>query len=50
MYQTVHRQYRRAPVRRFPYVVFYEHEAGTVTVYAVLHASRGPDVLRQRLP
>lgn len=50
MYQVVRRQSRRAPIRRFPYAIFYEYEADTVTVYAVLHASRGPVVLRQRLP
>jgi plasmid stabilization system protein ParE len=42
--------YRRALVRRFPYAVFYEHEAGTVTVYCVFHTSRDPDKWLQRLP
>lgn len=42
--------YRRALVRRFPYAVFYEHAAGTVTVYCVFHTSRNPDRWLQRLP
>ncbi|MCC5622483.1 type II toxin-antitoxin system RelE/ParE family toxin, partial [Nostoc sp. CHAB 5715] len=33
MYQVVHQSYRRAVVRRFPYVVFYEHSDTTIIVY-----------------
>jgi plasmid stabilization system protein ParE len=50
MHAKVHKEYRRALVRRFPYAVFYEHVAGTITVYCVFHASRSPDKWRQRLP
>lgn len=53
MQAVVHKQYRRALVRRFPYVVFYEYEARearVVTIYAVFHASRDPEKWRQRLP
>lgn len=50
MYATVHENYRRALVRRFPYAVFYEHNSNTVTVYCVFHTSRDPDRWRQRLP
>ena len=50
MYTIVHENYRRGLVRRFPYAVFYEYAAGTVTVYGVLHTSRNPDRWRQRLP
>jgi plasmid stabilization system protein ParE len=46
----VHKQYRRALVRRFPYAVFYEYEADTVTVYSIFHAARDPEKWRQRLP
>ena len=49
-YTIVHENYRRGLVRRFPYAVFYEYLAGTVTVYGVLHTSRNPDKWRQRLP
>jgi toxin ParE1/3/4 len=50
MYAAIHEQYRRRFVRRFPYAIFYEYTAGTVTVYGVLHTSRDPDKWRQRLP
>ena len=50
MYTIVHENYRRGLVRRFPYAVFYEYVASTVTVYGVLHTSRNPDRWRQRLP
>ena len=45
----VFRDYRRGVVRRFPYVVFYEYDAGTVTVYCVFHTSRNPEKWRTRL-
>jgi plasmid stabilization system protein ParE len=46
----VHENYRRAVVRKFPYVVFYEYAGGKVTVYCVFHTSQDPDKWRQRLP
>jgi plasmid stabilization system protein ParE len=49
MYQVVHESYRRAVVRRFPYVVFYEHSDITVIVYAVFHCSQDPKKWRSRL-
>jgi len=50
MYATVHENYRRALVRRFPYAVFYEFADETVTVYCIFHTSRNPDKWRLRLP
>ena len=50
MHAKVHKEYRRALVRRFPYAVFYEHVAGTITIYCVFHTSRSPQKWRQRLP
>jgi plasmid stabilization system protein ParE len=50
MHTKVHKEYRRALARRFPYAVFYEHVADTITVYCVFHTSRSPEKLRQRLP
>lgn len=50
MHATVHENYRRGLVRRFPYAVFYEHANFTVTVYAVFHTSRDPHKWRLRLP
>ena len=45
----IHESYRRAVVRRFPYVILYEHSDDDVTVYAVFHASRDPERWRSRL-
>jgi hypothetical protein len=50
MHAIVHESYRRGLVRRFPYAVFYEYTADTVTVYGIFHTSRNPDKWRQRLP
>ena len=50
MYPFVHEGCRRSLIRRFPYAVFYEMSAATVTIYAAFHTSRNPDKWRQRLP
>jgi len=47
-YVKVHHGVRRAASRRFPYGVFYQHEPGRVTVIAVLHFSRDPELWRDR--
>lgn len=49
-YQIAWETYRKAVVRRFPYVVFYEHSETTVIVYAVFHCSQNPRKWRSRLP
>ena len=49
MHATVHADYRRGLVRRFPYSVFYEYAGDTVIVYCVFHNSRDPKKWRQRL-
>ena len=49
LYAKIFRDYRRGVVRRFPYAVFYEFEADTVTVYCVFHTSRDPEKWRTRL-
>lgn len=41
-FPKVHKNCRRALVRRFPYGVFYVVEAKRVVVLAVLHARRDP--------
>lgn len=48
-HQVVYKTYRRGVVRRFPYVVFYEEDGNTVTVYCVFHAAQNPDKWRKRL-
>jgi plasmid stabilization system protein ParE len=50
LHAKLYRDYRRAIVRRFPYVIFYEHHGSTVTIYGVLHSSRDPNKWRERLP
>jgi len=50
VYEIIHESYRRALLRRFPYVVFYEYESDTVTVYSVFHTSRDPEKWQPRLP
>ncbi len=42
IYPIVHRNTRRAVIRRFPFCVYYRLEEGTIIVVAVLHASRNP--------
>lgn len=49
IYERVYGNYRRGLIRRFPYAVFYEWDAGTVTIYSVFHTSRNPEQWRQRL-
>ena len=51
MHSLFHENYRRALVRRFPYVIFYEYvdDTDTVTVYCVFHTSQDPNKWRQRL-
>ncbi|MBE9049802.1 type II toxin-antitoxin system RelE/ParE family toxin [Nostocales cyanobacterium LEGE 11386] len=50
MYPVVYESYRRAVVRRFPYVVFYEYFDYTLIVYSVFHCSQNPQKWRSRLP
>jgi plasmid stabilization system protein ParE len=50
MHPTVHQNYRRALVRRFPYAIFYEFAGSRLTVYSIFHTSQSPQKWRQRLP
>lgn len=47
-YRLVHRDTRRANLRRFPYGVFYRILGADVVVIACFHASRDPRVWRAR--
>jgi plasmid stabilization system protein ParE len=49
MYAAVLGDYRRALVRRFPYVIFYVVEAERIVVYAVFHCSQDPAKWKARL-
>lgn len=42
-------EFRRAPIRRFPYEVFYETTADDLFIYAVFHCSQDPRKWRERL-
>jgi plasmid stabilization system protein ParE len=42
IYAQVHRDVRRASVRRFPYGVFYRTEKHRIVIVAVYHAARDP--------
>ena len=44
------RGYRRALVRKFPYLVIYKYDGETVTVFCLFHTSRDPKDLDDRLP
>ncbi len=46
--RKVHREYRRALTRRFPYAVFYTASVQRVIVFAILHTARDPRLWRQR--
>ena len=41
-YQVLHRETRRAIVRRFPYGVFHRIERSTIIVFCVSHLHRDP--------
>lgn len=49
MYPAVLTHYRRAVVRRFPYVIFYDVEPERIVVYAVFHCSQDPSKWKARL-
>ena len=42
----VYRQLRRAIVRQFPFVIFYEATADEIVIYAVFHSRRNPKQLK----
>lgn len=48
MYPVVHRQTRRALIRRFPFGLYFRVEPECIVVIAVLHGSRDPQRWKQR--
>ncbi|MGQ0814644.1 MAG: type II toxin-antitoxin system RelE/ParE family toxin [Gemmatimonadota bacterium] len=48
LYPVVHRDIRRALVRRFPFAVFYVFRDETVIVTACMHTRRAPTAWRRR--
>lgn len=49
LYPQVLLDVRRAPVRRYPYAIFYRIEPGQVMVLAVLHGRRHPRAWQERI-
>ena len=49
MVAKVFGDYRRGVVRRFPYAVFYEYDAGDRYVYCIFHTARDPKKWQARL-
>ena len=48
IYPIVHKNVRRALIRRFPYGVFYLVEKDRIVIIGVLHARRDPRTWRHR--
>lgn len=48
LYQVVHRDIRRAPLRRFPHGVYYARIGDEIHVLAIVHDARHPSVWRRR--
>lgn len=48
LYQVLHRETRRALIRRFPYCLFYRVYPEAIVVVAVMHARRNPRRWRSR--
>lgn len=42
--------FRHAPIRRFPFRLFYAPHGEQIVIYAVFHCSQHPDRWRLRLP
>jgi plasmid stabilization system protein ParE len=49
MYPIAIDEFRRAPIRRFPFEIFYEPTADTIIIYSVFHCSQDPQKWRERL-
>jgi len=49
IYQIVHRDIRRAIVRRFPYLIWYRVGAEMVIVLACTYGGRDPELVKARL-
>jgi toxin ParE1/3/4 len=49
IYQAMHRDVRRALVRRFPYLIWYRVLGEIVTVLACTHGSQDPARIKTRL-
>ncbi|MEO7766174.1 MAG: type II toxin-antitoxin system RelE/ParE family toxin [Ferruginibacter sp.] len=48
-YKRVYKHFRQAALQKFPFVVLYEYEEGTVYIYSVFHTSQNPGKKTKRL-
>lgn len=48
MYPVVYRRFRRAPLRRFPYSVFYTVERDAILIVGVVHQARDESTWKRR--
>jgi plasmid stabilization system protein ParE len=48
-HEAVHLLFRRALMRRFPYIIYYQCVEDCVTVYGVFHSSRDPGAITEAL-
>ena len=48
-YPIVHLHLRKAPVRRFPFLIIYESTKTQIHVIAVFHSRRNPSIWRTRV-
>ena len=49
MYVKTLRDFRRAKIRKFPYVIYYRVLSDRIEMIAVLHASRDPHLWQERV-
>ena len=49
MYPAAIDEFRRAPIRRFPFEIFYEVTVDSITIYSLFHCSQDPQKWRKRL-
>ena len=49
LHAVVHRDVRKALIRKFPYAVFYRVRVGRIVVLAVFHGKCDPELWRSRI-
>jgi len=49
MYPTVHKDFHRSLLRRFPYALYFRIENDRVIVFGLFHCARDPRALRREL-
>jgi plasmid stabilization system protein ParE len=48
-YKRVYKNFRQAALKKFPYIVVYEHGRETVIIYSIFHAKQHPRKKIRRL-